>query len=90
MEERCEKTGLVKSQCSCDQCKPNPLVFVTKYSKEYHSDAACSGIREGHYVAEIRGNEVHPVETITRWAAESRGLLRHRCTVIQAQDRSTD
>jgi hypothetical protein len=40
--------------------------------------------------AEIQGNEVHPVETITRWAAESRGLLRHRCTVIQAQDRSTD
>jgi hypothetical protein len=79
MAERCKKTNLLKSQCACDLCQVNPSVFMAEHSREYHDREDCPGIREGHFLAEIHGRDVHAVRRVTRWEAESRGLLKHPC-----------
>ena len=77
--ERCDKTGLLKDQCRCDDCQDNPTVFVTEVLEGVpRSNRDRPGIREGHFLADLHGRDIHPVRRVTTWEAESGGLLRHR------------
>jgi hypothetical protein len=55
------------------------MVYATRYAKEYHSSLDCAGIAEGHALAELQGNQIHPAERMSRWQAKSKGFRRTIC-----------